>query len=374
MHYYKIFGLWRLIAATLVMTYHFSHYAPNWKPVTNWFEHMAPLLDLFFIISGFLIFEHYHRMPLTRADYLEYLAKRLARLYPLHLITLSVFVAFAVTVHLGIFNSQGADTRYALSALPANLLLLQGWGVSDMLTFNFVSWSLSGEWFSYVLFPVVVFAFLRGGLGGLCLLLAFLVVALEIASALGDAGPWYDWRLLGAYRIFADFVFGAILSRVATTHVLPLKSTLWAWGAMVVLFRLMFSPIFPPAGNYYLCLALIGLSIYLAAITERASPNQASWIDPLLPATMVSFGVYLWHPVLELVFYSAIWRRLIDSESQLLFWIFMLAPSLMTLVVAMASAQYAEKPIGKWLKSALMSLVKYYVSNRTASSAPNRLQ
>ena len=140
---YRLFGVWRLLAAMLVMAYHFSHYAPNPAPIVEWFEHMLPLLDMFFIMSGFLIFEHYGRMENTSDNYVLFLIKRLSRLYPLHLITLLFFVAFGVLVHLGLLHSQGADTRYDFSALPANLLLIQAWGVDSDLTFNYVSWSLS---------------------------------------------------------------------------------------------------------------------------------------------------------------------------------------------------------------------------------------
>lgn len=122
---YRLFGAWRLLAAMLVMAYHFSHHAPDPGAITTWFEHMLPLLDMFFIMSGFLIFEHYGGMKNDGQSYMRFLIKRLARLYPLHFATLSVFVLFAVAIRSGILNSEGADTRYNLMALPSNLLLLQ---------------------------------------------------------------------------------------------------------------------------------------------------------------------------------------------------------------------------------------------------------
>lgn len=85
---FRIFGFWRLFAAFLVMGYHFSHYGPDgFESVLRWFERLMPLLDMFFMISGFLIFQRYHDRVLTGEDYGSYLIKRLARLYPLHLMT-----------------------------------------------------------------------------------------------------------------------------------------------------------------------------------------------------------------------------------------------------------------------------------------------
>ena len=125
---YRLFGAWRLLAALLVMAYHFAHFAPNPEPVIEWFEHMLPLLDMFFIMSGFLIFEHYGGITINGENYARFLIKRLARLYPLHFATLSIFVAFALLVHTGIVNSQAADTRYNLMSLLSKSVAVAGLG------------------------------------------------------------------------------------------------------------------------------------------------------------------------------------------------------------------------------------------------------
>ncbi|MEP3439187.1 MAG: acyltransferase [Hoeflea sp.] len=351
---YRLFGVWRLLAAMLVMAYHFAHSAPNPEPVVKWFEHMLPLLDMFFIMSGFLIFEHYGRMENTGENYAGFLIKRLSRLYPLHLITLSFFVAFAVLVYFGLVNSQGADTRYDLTALPANLMLIQAWGVDSELTFNYVSWSLSGEWFAYLIFPVVLFAFARGRAFGLALLVATIIVALEIADhgATEKYDYWFNTKLWAAYRVAADFCFGALLCVVTRQIKVPRRCQWLAWGMFGGVFVAMFSE-----ANIYLTLGLFGVAIVLAALADRTGKDETAWLDPVMPVATVSFGIYLWHPVIELFAYSLLWKRLIGIDDPALFWLFLPLPMILTIGVALASARWFERPAGKWIETTLVGLI-----------------
>ncbi|VVT30820.1 acyltransferase [Hoeflea sp. EC-HK425] len=361
---YRLFGAWRLLAALLVMAYHFAHHAPDPGPVTTWFEHMLPLLDMFFIMSGFLIFQHYGDMKNTGSNYVRFLIKRLARLYPLHFATLSVFVLFAIAVHAGLLSSASADTRYNLMALPSNLLLLQAWGVNSELTFNYASWSVSGEWFAYLLFPIVLFAFSLRRLMGLALLLVLIVAILEFSDR-GATDPyefWFNTKLWAAYRIAADFVFGALLCAVAARLATPRYCQLFAWAVLGAVFCTMFA-----GANIYLILALFGVAITLAALADKTDAESTAWLDPLAPVTAVSFGVYMWHPVIELFAYSLFWNRIVAVDDPVLFWLFMPFPALATIVTAVYSARYFERPAGKWMEAALTKAVsERFLDRKTA--------
>jgi peptidoglycan/LPS O-acetylase OafA/YrhL len=338
----------------LVMAYHFSHYAVDSNELTVWFEHMMPLLDMFFIMSGFLIFEHYGEMNVDGRSSLRFLGKRLSRLYPLHIITLSIFLAFALLVHLGILNSEGANTRYDLSTLPANLLLMQGWGVTDELTFNYVSWSLSAEWFAYLMFPALLIVHRRRGLAGMAVLLVTVVAALEFAdrNAVIPEDLWYETKLWGAYRVGADFVLGAILCSIVHRFRAPAGSQAIAWGFLALVFWAMFAD-----ANIYLTLGLFAFAISFAAFADRTEVDGTRWLKPLTPLASVSFGVYLWHPVIELFAFSLVWKRIVGGGDMTLFWIYIPLPMLATIVVALVSARYLEKPMGKRIGAGFEALL-----------------
>lgn len=106
-------------------------------------------VDLFFLLSGFILAYVYQ----SGIGYGRFLALRLARIYPVHLAMLAVVGLYA----FGTDHAAYWPERFTLHSLLANLLLVQAWTL-DRLTWNLVAWSISAEWFAYLLFPLVVFA------------------------------------------------------------------------------------------------------------------------------------------------------------------------------------------------------------------------
>lgn len=233
--------------------------------------------------------------------------------------------------------------------------------MNSELTFNYVSWSVSGEWFAYLLFPLVLFVFSWRRIAGLVPLLALFVTILEVADH-GATDPydfWFNTKLWAAYRIAADFVFGALLCAIARKLAVPRQSQLLAWSALALVFVAMFSQ-----ADIYLILGLFGIAITLAALADKNGDGRTAWLDTLAPVMAVSFGIYLWHPVIELFAYSLFWKRILAVDDMLLFWLFMPFPALATIVIAMYSARYFERPAGKWIEATLTKVVSMRSSNR----------
>ncbi|MBO6636967.1 MAG: acyltransferase [Roseitalea sp.] len=341
---YGTFAVWRLLAAMLVMGYHFSFSAPHDDALTAWFEHMNPLLDMFFVLSGFLIYERYHDRVLTRGAYGYFVLRRLSRLYPLHLATLGFFVAVGMAAHAGLIEAGGIGSRYDLGQLWTNLFLLQAWGVHDTLTFNYVSWSLSGEWFAYLLLPVLAFAGLRMGLAGLVAVLAVTLAGLEWASrdASDYSQTWYDAKSWGAGRIFADFTFGAILFRIVEGLPARAGSRPLGWAFLALSIATMFAGM-----GTYVALALIGCAIVCVALVERQPTGRSRLFTALAPVTILSYGIYMWHPVLETVFFSGLWKVVLGSPETNLFYLFALLPMGATFIVAAVSLRFFETPTAR---------------------------
>lgn len=347
---FRIFGVWRLFAAFMVMGYHFSHYGPQgFEDVLRWYERLMPLLDVFFMISGFLIFARYSDKITSVPAYGSYLFRRLARLYPLHIMTTGFFVLVGLAVSSGLIQSHGSlggHERYDWSQLPSNIFLIQAWGVSDALTFNYVSWSLSAEWFCYLALPIIALFNRKAGMTGLFLLLALAVTTLQYL-ALSKQFPYDAWMhasTWGAYRAFADFTIGAIVSKYVARSKWALKSPLPAWFTMIgACFGMQYGV--PP----YLSLTLLAFGLFLAAISERNAPERSAWLDAFAPLSNVSFGIYLWHPIFEAIMISFLWRRLVEPTGLVSFYPFLLVPMLMSAVTAMLSYRFIEKPIANWL-------------------------
>lgn len=245
-------------------------------------------------------------------------------------------------------GSAGGMERYDWSQLPSNLLLTQAWGLSDALTFNYVSWSLSAEWLCYLLLPVIALAARKGGAFGLFALLAVVIVLLELSVAI-EFMPYTSWMKAstwGAYRAFADFIVGAIAAKLAMESRWTLASPFPAWGVMLAACAAM-----QLGWPKYLIFAMLGFALLLAAVSERNAPERSAWLDVFAPIANVSFGIYLWHPVLEAILLSFVWRKVVEPSGMIGFYWYLILPMALTVIVALLSFKYAERPANSWILS-----------------------
>src|SRR3954452_17734389 len=91
----------RGIAALLVVAYH-QEFGSSYKlPLelsTNVFRRSYLMVDLFFVLSGFIISYVYAARPekrLSWSDTKDFLFARFARIYPLHFVTMAYMLVFA---------------------------------------------------------------------------------------------------------------------------------------------------------------------------------------------------------------------------------------------------------------------------------------
>jgi peptidoglycan/LPS O-acetylase OafA/YrhL len=148
----------------------------------------AARVDGFFLLSGFVLAHIYAVRTGGRFAYGPFLQARIARLYPLHLLALMMLAAVVLAANvIGRGQEAGAYTPLGFAA---NLVMLQAWGVPGAGQWNFPAWTLSAEFFAYLIFPLIVAAaaaLARRPLVLLALALA-LVAAVEAAWALMGQG------------------------------------------------------------------------------------------------------------------------------------------------------------------------------------------
>ena len=149
-----------------------------------WFRDWGwTMVDLFFLISGYIFAHVYLLADRTGARALEkgrmadFAVARMARLYPLHLVTLCLCAV--------LFAAEPANTPLAFLA---NLAMLQGFYPPGAQAFNGPSWSISIECVCYLLFAMAA-------LGGerRVRLVATIAVAgalLHFAVQGRPGGPW----------------------------------------------------------------------------------------------------------------------------------------------------------------------------------------
>ncbi len=344
--HFRVLGFWRVAAALLVMVFHYLLEGPaDGQAAAARMRPLMPLLDMFMMISGFLIMYRYaDRLLVERGGYMRFIIRRLARFYPLYLATLAYFVLLGLG-HLAL-GTSGVNERYDWSTLPASLLLVQGWGFTDTLTFNYVAWTLSAEWFCYLALPVVVLAHRRFGVAGSIGLVLASCAVLELMVATGVM-PFETWMAAdtwGAYRAFADFSIGALVAMLVRDSRWKLTSTVPGWTLFALTGVLMWNGL-----GGYAALALLAASTFLAALAERNDQDATRRLKPFDAVANASFSIYLIHPVLGSLFLGIVWHRLLAPLGVVDFYVFWLLPMASTLVLALLSVRYFETPLAKWL-------------------------
>lgn len=117
-------------------------------------------VDFFFVLSGFVIASAYQSKLSSGDGVIPFALRRFGRLYPLHIATLAALVTFALArtaLAPGPFNPRDMfdGWMFDFSALFTNVLLVHGLGFESHLTWNFPSWSISTEFYTYLVFAMI---------------------------------------------------------------------------------------------------------------------------------------------------------------------------------------------------------------------------
>lgn len=133
----------RGIFAVFIFLHHFAH-----DVETTLFDVMGDFgVAFFFVLSGFVISQAYlsdgRRLPAAPKQFGRFICRRLAKIYPLHVVCLAIALIFI-----------SFDAR-SIGFYVLNLLLLQCW-VPDEYCFycgNSIGWCVSDIFFFYLAFP-----------------------------------------------------------------------------------------------------------------------------------------------------------------------------------------------------------------------------
>jgi peptidoglycan/LPS O-acetylase OafA/YrhL len=154
----------RIVGALMIVVFHFNRFINldgRWQGADDTIKNFSLIVDLFFLISGYVMAAIYTGRITTAAKYRDFLQKRVARLGPLHWATMLVFVAIAALGWAGVLNEHD-PSRYDVTCIPQNVLFIHAWGTCKAQTWNFVSWAISAEMGMYVALPVLFWITARG--------------------------------------------------------------------------------------------------------------------------------------------------------------------------------------------------------------------
>lgn len=294
---YEIDSL-RGIAALVVVLTHFQPFF--WSRVVHG-GFLA--VDLFFILSGIVLTKTYQDQIMSGSiSARDFLARRFARLAPLHYLALGLF-GLAELVSWVNGGGHVVNWNMPLYSFFLHLVFLQNVGLTNEFTWNTVSWSISTEmavnllWF-YVLVklrPTVAF-----------FVSAMLLAAIFIFTTMG---PNLDHTFankfginLGLVRCVMGFSLGVVMARTLSTDG---KQSIGGNAAALLVLAMLawvgyaYKTPGMEGADYVVVLFLYPALVFLSLGRSFLSPILRS--KPLVFLGDISYSVYLMHPVVAMV-------------------------------------------------------------------------
>lgn len=377
----------RGIAAVIVLFFHFDGFISPLAPNDNFLmDKLYLMVDLFFVLSGFIMFHVYGTWfanTINKRDFFKYMRARFARLYPLHIFTFlclfGVMLVFRAKVEEvpGIVNVVLDD-----SAIPYVLTLTQAWGSHIEATWNTASWSISVEWFLYLLMPFMVLFVTKykqkalWSLGILSLVGLFLIMYVLEPAWVAEAaiGRGMDAEALAKIpqnsinvitgsallRGFCGFTFGMIAYEFYRTNRFRVVFEPSVWFPLIwaVLGICWYQDLLPDAFALVLFAVLILHTAYNEGLVKRALNNRV-----LTYLGDISYSIYMIHiPMILIMFLVTmmngggppeVGEGAQASETTINYlanWqgaIFFFG---LAILVASFTYRFIEKPARKWLK------------------------
>ena len=283
----------RGFAALSVVVLHFNVGSHFNNPFT---ENGSRMVDFFFVLSGFVICLSYKDKLSTIPSLIEFQKRRFWRLYPLHLMMLLVFLGiefakYFVETRFGLVANNPAFTINNTESFVANLFLLHNWVPLGGLTFNGPSWSISAEFFTYLIFATTLLL-VRNAKVLVTIAFLYLLISGYLLLAIG----WGTDNIGGPARCVFGFFLGVLAYLVSnrlreaivessTPATLLLVACVWCVSNADIIF---YSEISLPL-LFAATVIAVSKTSSSATVTKILSNAKLVWLGT------ISYGVYMIH-------------------------------------------------------------------------------
>ncbi|MBW5846027.1 acyltransferase family protein [Yersinia enterocolitica] len=292
----KIYELESLrgIASLFIVIYHI----PSWNPFFHDYNFMKNgylMVELFFVLSGYVIYSAYSDRLNSPKQLLRFQFLRFARLYPVHLLFLAAFVFIELAKYyaqhkLGISSPNSQPFREnSITALIQNIFLVQAIGpTGNAVSFNGPSWSISVEFYTYLVFGLIV---LFAGRFKNIIFLSLVMLSLVLIVADSTFG---FYNLIGCFTGFFTGCLTAYLKNKFNRMISPVYLALSALAAFLFLTyktEVEFDPFF-----YLLASALIFTLVSSKSniINEFLKSKILVWLGTISYSMYMSHFAIIW--------------------------------------------------------------------------------
>ncbi|MGY1719524.1 acyltransferase family protein [Blastococcus sp. SYSU DS0552] len=360
----------RIVAAAWVVVFHFMFtpgdaYTRFWEPLRPVVQTGALGVDLFYVLSGFVITLTYldklGRRPSARGAILFWWA-RICRIWPVYALVTTLFGGWIIykstRVTDGFLVWQGVQPEVSVSSWLTQLAMVQLWDQPHFAGASWVgpAWSISAEWLAYVAFPLVVLVLWRlrrlpAWIAGL-LAIGCMVPMAYVCYRTGN--PYYDWSW--AARIGAGFLSGALTClAVRKIRITPRAEGIAAVVAALALVEILVGlwwGFWRGQGEAeYGGVVVLAFPVLVGSLAlSRRGLSRALSTDAMVHGGRISFSLYLVHvPVFEIFWTAMGWESALAPGSAI--GTFLIPHVLVgTLLLAHLMYRFVEEPSRLWLR------------------------
>lgn len=316
----------RFIAATSVVIFHAlgtsSEYITG-STIFSLFRFGDYGVDLFFVISGFVIF---HSTNAKHYSWKEFLKHRIVRIVPLYwFVTIVTAVLFAVP---GLSRSIAPDFDYLVQSL-----FYLSW-TSERMPVVYPGWSLEYEMFFYLAFMAMI-AIRNVPWRAVSLLICALVGAGAVMNIAGIHPPVITFF---TDPIMLEFVMGILIARLFSGGRLP---PLVIAILLLDLLLLFAGPTNERVVRIFVAGIPSALIIYGAALLDRAKPMKNPNSNPIVVLGDASYSIYL----VQAIVISAFVKLVLALFGEITLNLMISGATFATLLVALAVHHFVDLPM-----------------------------
>lgn len=348
------------IASIMIVIFHYTHFGIDRLPHRDVFGLVYTygwyLVDMFFIISGYLFWKVYAERIIDKdVSLAKFVGQRMLKLWPLFLLT---------TFFSGIFNS----VLYFLNGWPhmhkvdlydlvLNLVGMQSSGAQNDAGFNGPAWYLGTLVICYVVYYIIVKVFIERLK---CRKLDCLIVLTMILVVLYKGGYAIPLCSFDCVRGYMGFALGGLVHIVINSDKKEFARTI---SYIVILITIAMGIVF----NVYRKIDIFGDSLIYFSIAVWPSVliicctdggvMKLLGIKPIQWIASISFSLYLWHFVIEILFLGySLFVSPLDFGEPVVFW----SRMAISILVAIFSRFVIEPPLNN-------TFSKFFTQNQTAA-------
>lgn len=290
----------RGIAALIVVIYHVGWINPFYD--IEFVRNGALMVDLFFVLSGFVMVHCYRGTFITKGNLFSFLASRFWRLYPLHLLMLLFFLLiefakYIAELKFGISSGKPAFSQSNGESFFYQLFLLHSL-VMEHGSFNSPSWSISTEFYTYITFAFLMLIVAKQTYQNFIFILIS-VLSLFLIIKMGHSSLTFDYED-SIFRCLYGFFLGAFTYGIynkLSYRVLIIKNKQIETLLLIVIVASLFYVLGIKHDNYieFLMPPLTGGCILLLTLSPNNIINRVLCLKPFLWLGKVSYSIYMIH-------------------------------------------------------------------------------